>query len=149
MLLAIQLLHVFITPCFNGPLTKINLQSALTGRRIKELCGHHHAVVDCRVPTEGVEDRLLSASWDKTARLWDINSYKQLVYNQSCAAASLYYMKEGSLLTSQTPPPICLNHFISETKCTSCRCRPSYKLFFFSTLLCENCNICKSTIIVL
>ena len=51
------------------------MQSALTGRRLHELCGHHHAVVDCRVPLEeGGEDRLLSASWDKTARLWDIHS---------------------------------------------------------------------------
>lgn len=45
------------------------------------MCGHCHAVVDCRVPlqSEGGEDRLLSASWDKTARLWDINSGKQQV----------------------------------------------------------------------
>ena len=54
-----------------------DLQNASTGERIHELCGHQHSVVDCRVP-EGDEDRLLSASWDKTAKLWDINSGKQL-----------------------------------------------------------------------
>ena len=42
--------------------------------------GHHHAVVDCHVPLEGDEDKLLSASWDKTARLWDINRGKHLVH---------------------------------------------------------------------
>ena len=54
-------------------------QNASTAENIKELCGHQNSVVDCRIQKGEEEQRLLSASWDKTARMWDLNSGRQLV----------------------------------------------------------------------
>ena len=45
---------------------------ALRGKPIKSLHGHTNAVSDVVLSSDG--QYALSSSWDKTLRLWDLNS---------------------------------------------------------------------------
>ena len=43
------------------------------GRPVRSLTGHNHFVSDVVISSDG--QFALSGSWDKTLRLWDINTY--------------------------------------------------------------------------
>ncbi len=63
----------------NDPAGFVQLWNAATGQRIRSFSGHGDAVVSVTFSNSGL--RLLTASYDKTARLWDVESgAEQVVY---------------------------------------------------------------------
>lgn len=80
--------------------------SVLSGKPVKSLHGHGHFVSDVVMSSDG--QYALSGSWDKTLRLWDLNTYFLIIFDNEPLLFNFFGYK--TIFSGQTT-----RQFISHT----------------------------------